>query len=74
MAKLKRKAQVPKATGREASKAIGLRIKLSRYRLLQEALEEMYQENPMLRNEFTEVALFRYLLDRWLIERGKLKQ
>ena len=57
----------------EPSKIVGVRIKVSRYKMLQEVVEEMAKENPYIRDGFTEVDLIRALVDEFLTKRGKLK-
>ena len=76
MSKRTRVKQTPAAPDREpkeASTLIGVRIKNSRYKLLQESLRDMVAKNPYLRGGFSEVDLIRALVDEFLVKQGKLK-
>ena len=67
------KAKTPKA--KEKSAVIFLRVKESRYKLLQECLADMVAKNPLLDSGgFSEIDLVRSLVDRFLVEQGKLKK
>jgi len=66
-------APEPKEKERETSTLIGVRIKQSRYQLLQECLKDMVAKNPYLRGGFSEVDLIRALVDEFLVKQGKLK-
>lgn len=57
----------------EPSQIVGVRIKVSRYKMLQEVVAEMAEENPYIREGFSEVDLIRALVDEFLTKRGKLK-
>ena len=65
------RAKKPKAEEREPSEVVFLRIKVSRYKMLQEVLEEMRAANPL--GDYTEIGVIRNLVDEFLVKRGKLK-
>jgi hypothetical protein len=68
-----RQSKDAKKRDSEPSQIVGVRIKVSRYKMLQEVVAEMGEENPYIRDGFSEVDLIRALIDEFLTKRGKLK-
>jgi hypothetical protein len=55
------------------TESTAVRIKMSRFRLLQEIVGEMVAKNPLLRGKYTETDLIRAVVDDYLVKQGKLK-
>jgi len=55
------------------TESTAVRIKMSRFRLLEEIVGEMVAKNPLLRGKYTETDLIRAVIDDYLVKQGKLK-
>lgn len=57
----------------ETDKSIAVRIKVSRYQLIEELIADMVAKNPILRGALTPERLIRSFIDDRLVKEGKLK-
>jgi hypothetical protein len=57
----------------ETDKSIAVRIKVSRYKLIEELIADMVAKNPILRGAITPERLIRSIIDDRLVKEGKLK-
>jgi hypothetical protein len=58
----------------EPTQSIPVRIKVEKYRLIEEVIEVMVAKNPYARGSLTPESIVRTLVDDFLIEHGKLKK